>query len=88
MFSLQTHTPAEGDKLQKHLMNQYNLNIRLIIDVLGKKILFTGDVDFNDKEKCMEAGCDFYISKPIGLELLINTLGCYLIYNHELVMPS
>ncbi len=31
-----------------------------------------------DHEKCIEAGADAYISKPIDVELLLNTLNRYL----------
>jgi len=31
-----------------------------------------------DQEKCIEAGADAYISKPIDVELLLKTLNRYL----------
>jgi CheY-like chemotaxis protein len=37
-----------------------------------------------EKEKCMEAGCDSYISKPITIKTLIRIIGRHLIMNKDL----
>lgn len=71
------------------LMDGYEATRRIkSINNRIKIIATTANAITGDKEKCMEAGCDFYISKPIKLELLINTIGSYHISNHEMVMPS
>jgi CheY-like chemotaxis protein len=37
-----------------------------------------------EKEKCIEAGCDSYISKPITIKTLIRNIGRNLIMNNDM----
>jgi CheY-like chemotaxis protein len=37
----------------------------------------------NDRERCLEAGMDEYISKPINLKMLVKLIQSYLFRNEE-----
>ena len=42
-------------------------------------IALTANAIIGDKEKCLEAGCDNYFSKPIMIDVLMNTLKKYIL---------
>ena len=42
-------------------------------------IALTANAIIGDKEKCLEAGCDNYFSKPIMIDVLMNTVKKYIL---------
>ncbi len=55
-----------------------------MVNPATKVIATTAYAMSGEKEKCIEAGCDAYISKPITIKTLVNTIGRYLIISKGL----
>ena len=65
--------------LQLPIMDGYTATREIKkIDSKVPIIAQTAHVMSGEREKCLEAGCDDYLSKPIRLQILIDTLSKYL----------
>ncbi len=65
--------------LQLPIMDGYTATREIKkIDPSVPIIAQTAHVMSGEREKCMEAGCDDYLAKPIRLQILIDTLSKYL----------
>lgn len=65
--------------LQLPIMDGYTATREIKkIDSSVPIIAQTAHVMSGEREKCMEAGCDDYLAKPIRLQILIDTLSKYL----------
>ena len=65
--------------LQLPIMDGYTATREIKkIDAKIPIIAQTAHVMSGEREKCLEAGCDDYLSKPIRLQILIDTLSKYL----------
>ncbi|MHC4742875.1 MAG: response regulator, partial [Planctomycetota bacterium] len=53
-----------------HMLRKHGLSTPIIA--------MTASVTQKDKEKCLQAGCDDYLSKPIGQDELRNILSKYI----------
>ena len=61
--------------IQMPIMDGYEATLR--IKAINKNIPIIAQTSFamsNEKEKCLEAGCDDYISKPLDLERLLSII--------------
>jgi signal transduction histidine kinase len=65
--------------MQMPEMNGYNATKKLRgLEVKTPIIAMTANVDEEDKEECLRAGCDDYISKPIDRTHLVNVISNHL----------
>jgi len=61
------------------VMDGYEATRKIKSQNAGIKIIATtAYAIMGDREKCIEAGCDYYLAKPIRIDLLIETIGHFL----------
>lgn len=78
LIVMDVHMPILDGLSAAKLIRNYEVDKKLNRTPI---IALTANASNGDKEKCIQAGCDNYFSKPVMIDLLINTIKKYIL-NH------
>jgi CheY-like chemotaxis protein len=76
LIVMDVHMPILDGLSAAKLIRIYELDKKLNRTPI---IALTANASNGDKEKCIEAGCDNYFSKPVMIDFLINTIKKYIL---------